>query len=171
MSQGRCAACSSSGPLRGPGVALWIHCCINVTPSARALASRFALRLCAAARRLARAVALALLARRFAASGSPIVQRCCAALLARSAGRGSSVRRCCGALPRFAHRRPVSPLLRLAAGLRDPIHIRTRSSTRIPIRFRKSNDLTPPTPLKYKKGTRGQGFRPRSRHRGEVKSF
>ena len=52
-----------------------LHCGYSVAkmsqPAARALASRFALRLCAAARRLARAVALALFARRFAARVPP----------------------------------------------------------------------------------------------------
>ena len=97
---GRCAACGSGrrcAALLYLGVVLWIHCCINVT---------------AAARHPARAVALALHARRFAARHPSIVQRCCAALLARFAGRGrwcvavatlvpaarvfARSRRCCG---------------------------------------------------------------------------
>jgi len=74
---GRCAACGSGrrcAALLSLSVVLWIHCCINVT---------------AAARHPARAVALALHARRFAARHPYIVQRCCAALLARFAGSGS----------------------------------------------------------------------------------
>jgi len=89
---GRCAACGSGrrcAALLSLSVVLWIHCCKNVTPAARALTSRFAFRLCAAARHPARAVALALPARRFAARHPSIVQRCCAALRARFAGSGS----------------------------------------------------------------------------------
>ena len=74
---GRCAACGSGrrcAALLSLDVVLWIHCCINVTP---------------AARHPARAVALALHARRFAARHPSIVQRCCAALRARFAGSGS----------------------------------------------------------------------------------
>jgi hypothetical protein len=81
----RCAALSSSS------VASWIHCCKNVT--ARCAGSRFALRAqvvrrCAAPLRgaIARAVALALLARRFAARVPP---SCSAvALLSWPAARG-----------------------------------------------------------------------------------
>ena len=85
----RFAALCSRRALRALDVVLWLHCCKNVTPAARAFASRFALRLCAAARRPARAVALALHARRCAARHPSIVQRCCAALRARFAGSGS----------------------------------------------------------------------------------
>jgi len=102
----RFAALCSRRALRALDVVLWLHCCKNVTPAARTFASRFALRLCAAARRLARAVALALLARRCAARGSPIVQRCCAALRARFAGSGS-----CAAVAA-----PFCPASRVAVG-------------------------------------------------------
>ena len=117
----RFAALCSRRALRALDVVLWLHCCKNVTPAARTFASRFALRLCAAARRLARAVALALLARRCAARvvshraallrcppcplrGQWVVRRCCGALLPRSAGRG----RRCGA---------VAPLVPAARGV------------------------------------------------------
>ena len=139
----RCAALSSSS------VASWIHCCKNVT--ARCAGSHFALRAqvvrrCAAPL-LALLRSLSLLAASRLASlhraallrctpcplrGRSLVRRCCGALSPLRGAR-SAVRRCCAARPRFAGRRPVSPLLRLAVGLRA---LRQRPYSRLSIRAR-----------------------------------
>ena len=76
--------------------------------------------------------------------GRSVVSRCCGSLSPLRGAR-SVVRRCCDALPRFAGRRPVSPLLRLAVGLRaryphslpifkyvPGIHVSTRVSLSVP---------------------------------------
>jgi len=173
---GRCAASLLQSPLRGSLlVASWIHCCINVTPAARALTSRFALRLCAAARRPPRSP--------LRGSLPSIVQRCCAALLARFAGGGL-----CAAVaapsPRCAGRgrwcgavAPLVPAARVVARSRrccgSPsgsvpyVNVRTRVSLSVPgvhVSTRPSTSVstsrrgpypsnitiffTPPTPLK-----------------------
>jgi hypothetical protein len=142
----RCAALCSR---RGFIVASWIHCCKNVT--ARCAGSRFALRAqvvrrCAAPL-LALLRSLSLLAASRLASlhraallrcspcplrGRSLVRRCCGALSPLREAR-SAVRRCCAARPRCAGRRPVSPLLRLAVGLRA---LRQRPYSRLSIRAR-----------------------------------
>jgi len=149
---GRCAASPLQSPLRG---SLFLKCCIVDTLlqkcHARCAGSRFALRAqvvrrCAAPL-LALLRSLSLLAASRLASlhraallrcspcplrGRSLVRRCCGALSPLRGAR-SAVRRCCAARPRFAGRRPVSPLLRLAVGLRA---LRQRPYSRLSIRAR-----------------------------------
>jgi len=142
---GRCAASLLQSPLRGslffgPASRAGIGCCIVDTLlqkcHARCAGSRFALRaqvvrrcatpLLALLRSLSSLAASRLASLHRAAllrcspcplRGRSLVRRCCGALSPLRGAR-SAVRRCCAARPRFAGRRPVSPLLRLAVGLR-----------------------------------------------------
>ena len=138
----RCAALSSSS------VASWIHCCINVT--ARCAGSHFALRAqvvrrCAApgSRCCARSPCSPL-----RGSRASIVQRCCAALLARCAGGGSCAAvaapspRCAGRGRRCGAVAPLVPAARVVARSRrccgSPsgsvpyVNVRTRVSLSVP---------------------------------------
>jgi len=138
----RCAALSSSS------VASWIHCCKNVTPAARALASRFALRLCAAARRRCSRCCARSPCSPLRGSRPSIVQRCCAALLARFAGGRSCAAvaapspRCAGRGRRCGAVAPLVPASRVVARSRrccgSPsgsvpyVNVRTRVSLSVP---------------------------------------
>jgi hypothetical protein len=109
--------------------------------------------LCAAARRLARAVALALHARRFAARHPSIVQRCCAALLARFAGRG---RRCGAVAPLVPASRVVARSRRCCgspSGSRSRLHPRPYSAQSLnPKPILKVKRFNTPHPPKMEKG-------------------
>ena len=156
---GRCAAFLLQSPLRGSlfvARASRAYCYLNVDVNAtycRRAAARLSLRAsrsgCAPLRgawlALLRSLSL-LAASRLASlhraallrctpcplSGRSLVRRCCGALSPLRGAR-SAVRRCCAARPRFAGVRPVSPLLRLAVGLRA---LRQRPYSRLSIRAR-----------------------------------
>jgi hypothetical protein len=149
---GRCAASLLQSPLRG---SLFLKCCIVDTllqkchSPLRGLSLRASRSGCAPLRgawlALLRSLSL-LAASRLAClhraallrcspcplRGRSLVRRCCGALSPLRGAR-SAVRRCCAARPRFAGRRPVSPLLRLAVGLRA---LRQRPYSRLSIRAR-----------------------------------